>query len=453
MGANDVANAFGTSVGSNVLTIRNAFILATIMETLGAMLVGSNVTATMSKKVVNIDLYIKHPDQFFLGQLAILGGGSVWLVTATLLRLPVSSTHSIVGATLGFTLVLNGIKGISWWKILEIALSWVLSPALSGFVSATLYMIVDFAVLRRRNPVKCGLRALPFFYFFCIAFNSFAIVKNGSQKLEHVGLIAEGRISVWVLIMISIGFGVVAALISHFILRPRILRWIYRGREEKINEQNDEQNDDESNEWSNLSSSERLQSFRLTPRGLLSWFFPRKDRKENKDTLRMFSTIQVFTACFAAFAHGANDVSNSISPLVAMLSVWIHRTVKEKEDTSPWLLLFGVFSICLGLWILGHRVIEMVGQKLSQINPCSGFTIEFGAAFTVVLASELGLPVSTTHCLVGSVVAVGTINSGEGIDWRHFGSIAKSWLVTLPVSGAISAALMFILKVSLLTYE
>ncbi|KAI3422566.1 hypothetical protein GPALN_013066 [Globodera pallida] len=504
MGANDVANAFGTSVGSNVLTMRNAFILATIMETLGAVLVGFNVTDAMRKEVLKTDLYADHPSHLLLGQLAILGGGSVWLLTATFLRLPVSTTHSIVGAILGFTLVMNGLDGISWKKIAEIAFSWVLSPALSGFVSAFLYMIVDFAVLRRRNPVKCGLRALPVFYFFCIAFNTFAVVYNGSK------LLGLSKMSLLAALSISVGLGACAALLFHFVLRPRILSWIYSSEDDRCNGRNNKRhftfslpenkapkevlspgkslnslpnlaleqqpkisvfsatnigseisissanfqmsadiysnNKMTSKDLKKRAPNERRQPFKPTPQGLASWFFPRKDRREDAQTLRMFSTIQVFTACFAGFAHGANDVSNSIAPLVALLSVWTNGSVEQREQTPIWLLLFGVFAICSGLWLLGHRVIETVGQKMSHVNPCSGFTIEFGAAVTALTASKLGLPISTTHCLVGSVVAVGSIKSGEGVDWHIFASIATSWLVTLPVSAAVSAGLMYIMK-------
>uniref|UniRef100_A0A183BUF6 Phosphate transporter n=1 Tax=Globodera pallida TaxID=36090 RepID=A0A183BUF6_GLOPA len=431
MGANDVANAFGTSVGSNVLTMRNAFILATIMETLGAVLVGFNVTDAMRKEVLKTDLYADHPSHLLLGQLAILGGGSVWLLTATFLRLPVSTTHSIVGAILGFTVVMNGLDGISWKKIAEIAFSWVLSPALSGFVSAFLYMIVDFAVLRRRNPVKCGLRALPVFYFFCIAFNTFAVVYNGSK------LLGLSKMSLLAALSISVGLGACAALLFHFVLRPRILSWIYSSEDDRCNGRN----------------NKRHFTFSLpetNPPGVGFMVFsaqgPPRRRANIANVQHNPGYCRVFTACFAGFAHGANDVSNSIAPLVALLSVWTNGSVEQREQTPIWLLLFGVFAICSGLWLLGHRVIETVGQKMSHVNPCSGFTIEFGAAVTALTASKLGLPISTTHCLVGSVVAVGSIKSGEGVDWHIFASIATSWLVTLPVSAAVSAGLMYIMK-------
>ncbi|KIH52359.1 phosphate transporter family protein [Ancylostoma duodenale] len=188
MGGNDVANAFGTSVGSGVLTVIKAYILASIFETLGAVLVGWSVTDTMRKGVVDTDQYLNNPKELMLGQVAILGGCAAWLLIATVLKMPVSTTHSLVGATLGFSIVLRGLNGIRWMKIVNIGtdtvISWFLSPALSGTISVILYMIVDFAVLRRDNPFECGLRALPVFYFVCIAFNVLMVTWDGSRHTQ-----------------------------------------------------------------------------------------------------------------------------------------------------------------------------------------------------------------------------------------------------------------------------
>uniref|UniRef100_A0A915A0X3 Phosphate transporter n=1 Tax=Parascaris univalens TaxID=6257 RepID=A0A915A0X3_PARUN len=188
MGANDVANAFGTSVGSGVITLKWAYVLATIFETLGALLVGYNVTDTMRKEVVDVKLYVNHPKVLFVGQIAVLGGCSSWLLIATFARLPVSATHSIAGATVGFGLVAMGGKGIHWMKIVGIIASWFVSPILSGLVSSILYIIVDFSVLRRSNPFLSGLIALPIFYWFCIAFNVFAVSYQGSKCTSHLFL-------------------------------------------------------------------------------------------------------------------------------------------------------------------------------------------------------------------------------------------------------------------------
>ncbi|KAK5968274.1 Phosphate transporter, partial [Trichostrongylus colubriformis] len=167
----------------------------------------------------------------------------------------------------------------------------------------------------------------------------------------------------------------------------------------------------------------------------LGWFLPDKDRLEDLETIKLFSTIQVFTACFAGFAHGANDVSNAIAPLTALVSIYKDKNALQEGEVPIYILLYGVFAICVGLWTLGHRVIRTVGTNMSEINPATGFTIEFGAAMTALISSKLGLPISTTHCLVGSVVAVGVVKSRKGIDWTIFRNIVISWVVTVPVSG------------------
>uniref|UniRef100_A0A1I8ABK7 Phosphate transporter n=1 Tax=Steinernema glaseri TaxID=37863 RepID=A0A1I8ABK7_9BILA len=449
MGANDVANAFGTSVGSKVLSLRNAFILACIFETLGAVLVGYNVTDTMRKGVIDVAIYKDDPKALEVGQVAILGGCGAWLIIATIFKLPVSTTHSLVGATIGMSVLVKGFNGINWMQIVSIVSSWFISPLLSGTISAVIYLILDHAVLRRKDTFNCGLRALPIFYFFCIAFNAFAVSYQGS-KILHLS-----SIPLWMAFAISIGAGSIIALLVHFVARPRLIKWV----ESSSDLETPTSEKTETNEKTDLSSIEvsvpsksdesQPDTFMERLKYHLKRFFPARDRQEDEKTLKLFSSIQVFTACFAGFAHGANDVSNAIAPLTALLAIYMNMDVMQTAETPIYVLLYGVFAICVGLCILGHRVIKTVGQEMSEINPASGFTIEFGAAVTALLASKMGIPISTTHCLVGSVVMVGTIKSGKGIDWGIFRNIALSWAVTLPVSGLISAAIMFGLKFTL----
>ncbi|KHN76889.1 Sodium-dependent phosphate transporter 1 [Toxocara canis] len=592
MGANDVANAFGTSVGSGVLTLKWAYILATIFETLGALLVGYNVTDTMRKNVVDLGLYGDQPKELLVGQVAILAGCSAWLLIATLAHLPVSTTHSLTGATVGFGLATRGASGIHWSQIGAIVGSWFLSPVLSGIVSSILFMIVDFSVLRRDNPLKCGFRVIPIFYWFCIAFNTFAVSFQGSKRcsawlliatLAHLpvstthsltgatvgfGLATRGasgihwsqigaivgswflspvlsgivssilfmivdfsvlrrdnplkcgfrvipifywfciafntfavsfqgskllhlsQLPLWLSVCVSFGLASVCAVLVHFIMVPRLKKWI----EKTVVEQHkstfvnfdDECDDDLSNVslskneqflngvivcekppiWttsssdcsrSSITSGISLKTLQSTHaptiidsvKGFFEWLMPKRGIQEDPKTMKVFSSIQLVTACFAGFAHGANDVSNAIAPLTSLIAIYTQMDVHQKGETPIYVLIFGVFAICLGLVCLGKKVIRTVGTKMSEINPASGFTIEFGAAVTTLLASKVGLPISTTHSLVGSVVAVGTIKSGEGVDWKIFRNIAISWVVTLPVCGAISAGLMYLLKFTL----
>ncbi|KHJ92686.1 phosphate transporter family protein, partial [Oesophagostomum dentatum] len=420
MGGNDVANAFGTSVGSGVLTVIQAYILASIFETLGAVLVGC----------------------------------AAWLLMATILKMPVSTTHALVGATLGFSIVLRGFNGIRWMKIVNIVVSWFLSPALSGTISVILYLIVDFAVLRRENPFECGLRALPIFYFVCIAFNVLMVTWDGSKcefflnpvkicelfkKKSHYHrdfkktpvkfLLRFNEIPVWGAFVISIGCGFIAALFVQFFLKPRIHRRIQDETATKPKMQSVMVNTDlETDRYivgKDAKDVKDLESGICTSkvRSFIDWFLPNGDRIEDPHTIKLFSTIQVFTACFAGFAHGANDVSNAIAPLTALVAIYKDKNARQEGEVPIYILLYGVFAICVGLWTLGHRVIRTVGTNMSEINPATGFTIEFGAAMTALISSKLGLPISTTHCLVGSVVAVGVVKSRENIEWSIFRNI------------------------------
>uniref|UniRef100_A0A915A2X1 Phosphate transporter n=1 Tax=Parascaris univalens TaxID=6257 RepID=A0A915A2X1_PARUN len=433
MGANDVANAFGTSVGSGVITLKWAYVLATIFETLGALLVGYNVTDTMRKEVVDVKLYVNHPKVLFVGQIAVLGGCSSWLLIATFARLPVSATHSIAGATVGFGLVAMGGKGIHWMKIVGIIASWFVSPILSGLVSSILYIIVDFSVLRRSNPFLSGLIALPIFYWFCIAFNVFAVSYQGS-KLLHLS-----NIPLWVSITISCVIATICAVAIHFIVVPYLKKSAEGNSTGMRSEQSelstlDVIKNSPSCEMNSAASSNMKSAIKVAE-GFTRWFLPSRGRGCDDKTLKVFSSLQVFTACFAGFAHGANDVSNAIAPLTTLLAIYMHMDVEQKGETPIYVLLYGVFAICVGLIVLGKKVILTVGTKMSKINAASGFTIELGAAVTALLASKAGLPISTTHSLVGSVVAVGVVKSRRGVDWRVFTNIALSWVVTLPVSG------------------
>ncbi|KAF7632349.1 Phosphate transporter [Meloidogyne graminicola] len=459
MGSNDVANAFGTSVGSKVLSLKQANIMASLMETSGAVLVGYNVVDTVRKSIIEINLYSNEPEILLVGQVAILGGCSCWLVIATLFRLPVSSTHSIVGSTIGFTLIMKGDKGIHWSTVGKIAISWFVSPVLSGIISSSIYMCVDFAVLRRRNPFQAGLRIVPLFYFLCFSFYTFMVLFEGSKVL-HLQ-----NIPFWLTLMISSIIGFIASLSYLIIIRPRVIKWSKELDEkegkEKINNElsmsvihpingtnggiSDIINDKVINVKQQPIYNDRAQPFECSPKGIMLWFIPRRDRKEDQRTLRLFSIIQVVTGCFAGFSHGASDVSHTIAPLVAMLSIYNTMSVMQQSDAPLWMMFYGVLGTCFGFWMLGQRVMATIGKKITDINPCNGFAIEFGMAITVLCASKLGIPISTTHCLVGSVMFVGLIKAGEGVDWKVLINVALSWLVTLPASAAFSAGIMWLL--------
>ncbi|KAF1750785.1 hypothetical protein GCK72_017336 [Caenorhabditis remanei] len=456
MGANDVSNAFGTSVGSGALTLIQAYLLATIFETLGAVLVGYNVIDTMRKGVVDVAVYNNSAGDFLIGQVAALGGTATWLLIATFLHLPVSTTHAVVGATLGYSIACKGFQGIQWMMVVNIVASWFISPIFSGCVSLSLYLFVDHVILRTSNPVANGLMWLPIFYFVCLTFNMFMISYQGSKVL-HLS-----TVPLWIAILISLAAGIIAAGVCHFLIVPSIRKYIAKGKQADTRQSNassvvisvteDPEIDKvaiRSGSTTTCSSDSDSVQSPPTPPGkakkFITWLLPNKERTESQDTLRMFTSVQTLTACFAGFAHGANDVCNAIAPLVALIAVYRDFDVYQKKETPLYVLLYGVLAICVGLWCLGHKVIRTVGTKMSDVNPASGFCIEFGAAVTALLASKLGLPISTTHCLVGAVVAVGSVKGGKSIDWGLFRNVAFSWVVTLPVAGGFAALYMWLL--------
>uniref|UniRef100_A0A0N5AND5 Phosphate transporter n=1 Tax=Syphacia muris TaxID=451379 RepID=A0A0N5AND5_9BILA len=493
IGANDTANSFGTSVGSKVLTLHQAYILASIFETLGAALLGYQVTDTMRKGVIDLSVYQGQEKDLMLGQIAVLAGCGIWLLIATFMKLPVSTTHSIVGSTLGYTLLLKGTQGIRWWphKYTEqqfLVLSWFVSPLLSGIVSIMFYIIIDHAVLRRSRPLRCGLIFLPILYFVCVAVNVFAIVYDGSAFLGF------NKLPFWSVILITLALAALSAVVVQFFVAPRLKARIlettfedlqvYSGNGDKHPAANGLSKSDfssqsnvylgtkalleyengarqvsadslavDNNAFKTLHSLPTYKSGQsanghhahntIRPTGSIEAFF-RSSKPEDPQASKLFSFLQVLTACFGGFAHGGNDVSNAIAPLVSLYIIYKENSVMQSSETPIWLLIYGAAGMCVGLWLLGHRVIYTVGENLTKITPPRGFSIEFGAAVTVLLSSKLGLPVSSTQCKVGSVVAVGMVQpTGSGaVKWSTFRNIALSWVITLPVTGQLFTLLL-----------
>ncbi|KAH7704048.1 phosphate transporter [Aphelenchoides avenae] len=480
IGANDTANSFGTSVGSKVLTLQQAYILASLFETLGAALLGYQVTDTMRKGVIDLQVYNGSEKELMLGQISVLSGCGTWLLIATALKLPVSTTHSIVGATIGYSLILRGTEGIRWSKVTKIFASWFVSPVLSGLVSIIIFIFLDHAVLRRNRPLKCGLLLLPALYFVCVAVNVFAITYDGSSYLGF------DKWPLWAIFLLSGGLGLLVGIVVQVFFVKRLKRSILAAtaadmvdrvsvRQEIITHlpgEGDSARISALGHMPHTDSKRALLSYEngkhhspspplrlsgtahaqnghatttIQPAASLRSFF-RSSKPEDPQASKLFSFLQVLTACFSGFAHGGNDVSNAIAPLVSLYAIYDQGSVLQSGDTPVYLLLYGAAGMCVGLWLLGHRVIYTVGENLTKITPPSGFSIEFGAAVTVLFASKLGLPISSTQCKVGSVVSVGLVQSHPSVHWNVFRNIALSWVVTLPIAGALSAGCMFVLK-------
>uniref|UniRef100_A0A671UNQ6 Phosphate transporter n=1 Tax=Sparus aurata TaxID=8175 RepID=A0A671UNQ6_SPAAU len=512
VGANDVANSFGTAVGSGVVTLRQACILATIFETVGSVLLGAKVSETIRQGIIDVRMYNGSEHVLMAGSISAMFGSAVWQLAASFLKLPISGTHCIVGATIGFSMVARGHQGVKWIEILRIVASWFLSPLLSGIMSGVLFYFVRKFILNKDDPVPNGLRALPVFYAITMGINLFSIMFTGAP------LLGFDRVPWWGTLCISLGFALVTALFVWFVVCPRLRKKIKRlngtvgpmmitdphsGRSHTIHKDSGLYKDllhklhmakvgdcigDTDTEERPIRRNNSYTSYTMAIYGIqgdpkykdLEVGLQRRSRVDSyssyssavssgstvqdgsvtqeacpdptpeEDELEvdqpavssLFQFLQILTACFGSFAHGGNDVSNAIGPLVALWLLYESGSVVSNSPTPIWLLLYGGVGICAGLWVWGRRVIQTMGKDLTPITPSSGFSIELASALTVVVASNIGLPVSTTHCKVGSVVAVGWLRSRKSVDWRLFRNIFIAWFVTVPISGLISAAIM-----------
>ncbi|XP_076456678.1 sodium-dependent phosphate transporter 1-B-like [Babylonia areolata] len=504
IGANDVANSFGTSVGAKVLTLFQACVLASIFEILGAVLIGYKVSDTIRKGIVDTSSYNGSEKELLLGNLSALSGSCVWLLVATFLGMPVSGTHSIVGATLGFSLVARGLVGIDWWQVAMIVLSWFVSPVLSGAVTALVFLLIRHCVLNKENQLESGLFLLPVFYGVTVLINALSVLLDGSELLQL------DKVPVYGVVVLSLGLGVGVAVLVRVVVVPwqrdKILaNTQMQSPQNTVTETETEgtrQNSDpqdgrhgspasetglpangketahapgqESDALPRESEGLRYGSVNFTKASDAVTIgkvgedsdeeqliaedssdrktddqTPRESITDRPETRQLFSFLQILTAVFGSFAHGGNDVSNAIGPLVALWVISQERSVAQTSSTPIWVLLYGGVGISLGLCVWGRRVIQTLGEDLSTITPSSGFSIELGSALTVLGASKLGLPVSTTHCKVGSIVTVGRLRSRANVDWSLFRSIFLAWLLTLPAAGLVSAALMAIFTAAL----
>ncbi|XP_035218405.1 sodium-dependent phosphate transporter 1-B-like isoform X2 [Stegodyphus dumicola] len=471
VGANDVANSFGTSVGAKVLTLRQACILATIFEILGSVLMGYKVSDTVRKGIFDVEMYSGFEKELLLGYLAALIGSAIWNLVATFFRWPISGTHSIIGAVVGFSLVARGFMGIKWMMLGKIVSSWFLSPVLSGFISSVIFFAVKKLILTKENPAERGYAALPFFWGFTIFINLFSAIHGGPHYLGF------DVIPWWGVLILAIGVGLIFGLCVRYILVPHLQQSI-ASLGDSENSENEigkveipskfpypeaenpgfEENGYDiplenvaSNHNSETTAANNTNVFsiqddltkKIEKEKLPAGAIPTYDSPE---TAKLFSSLQILTAVFASFAHGANDVSNAIGPVIAIWLIYHDGNVNQATESPFWIMLYGGVGISIGLWAWGQKVIKTIGEDLTKITPSSGFCIEIGAATTVLLASKIGLPISTTHCKVGSVVFVGWARSRAAVDWKLFRTIVLAWVLTLPISAALSAIAIAVLK-------
>jgi PiT family inorganic phosphate transporter len=392
IGANDVANAMGTSVGSGALTIRRAIVVAALLEFLGAYLAGSHVTETVRKGMLDTQLVADRPELLLYGMLGALASAATLLLVATRFGLPVSTTHSIVGAIVGFGAVGVGIDAVAWGKVGQIVLSWITSPAIGGVLAYVIFQITRRLILDHENPERQIVRVGPFFFFYVLFVIGLVTLFKGLKNLNLDLGLGEAVLG-------SVALGLVGAAVGRVLL----------ARVERVT--------------------------------------PDRDRSRRFSRVEeVFVVLQVLTACAVAFAHGSNDVANSIGPLAAVVQIGQGLPLAGKATVSPWMLAVGGVGIVVGLGTWGYRVMETVGRKITELTPSRGFAAELAAATTIVLASRLGIPVSTTHILVGSVLGVGLARGIGALDMGVVGRIIVSWVLTLPIAAGLSVFFFYFFK-------
>ena len=384
IGANDVANAMGTSVGSGAITIKQAIIIAAIFEFAGAFIAGGNVTKTIRKGIIDPTPILGNPEILVWGMLSALLAAALWLTVASWMGWPVSTTHSIIGAIVGFAMVGIGMDAVNWPKIGTIVISWVVSPMVGGTFSYLIMRSIQRFILDTDTPFRNAQRYAPLYIFFVGFLISLVTLFKGLKHLEIELNIPES-------FLIAVLLGCIVAVIGRFLIVRLKMQ-----EAESVHDQ--------------FTQIERI-----------------------------FGVMMLFTACAMAFAHGSNDVANGIGPLAAVVSIVQSGGEMTQDSALPlWILILGGCGIILGLATLGYRVIQTIGTKITDLVPTRGFSAELAAAATVVLASRTGIPVSTTHIAVGAVIGVGLARGIGALDLRIIGGIFMSWVITLPVGALLS---------------
>ncbi|WP_081195369.1 inorganic phosphate transporter [Halomonas sp. BC1] len=392
VGANDVANAMGTSVGSKAITIKQAIIIAVIFEFLGAWLAGGEVTATIRGGMLDPVLLEANPQLLVYGMLSALLAAAIWLMIASARGWPVSTTHSIVGAIVGFGAVGLGVEAVAWSRVGTIASSWVISPLLAGTIGFVLFKSVQYLIFENKDPFAAAKRYVPGYVFLVGFIVSMVTLTKG---LTHVGL----DLSFGQSFLLSMLIGIVIMGVG--VVMQRRIKYVQSA----------------------------------------------SDHFGYANVERVFGVLMIFTACAMAFAHGSNDVANAVGPLAAVISVVRSDGVIDSAALVPWwVLVLGGGGIVFGLVTYGHKVIATVGTGITELTPSRGFAATLAAATTVVLASGTGLPISTTHTLVGAILGVGLARGMAALNLRVIGTIVMSWLITLPAGAGLAIVFFFMFK-------
>src|SRR5919199_918435 len=405
LGANDVANAMGTSVGSKAITLRQALIIAGILEFTGAVLFGQGVSATLATEVTNPELFAGTPQLLVLGMISVLLACGLWLQIATSQGWPVSSSHAVVGAIAGFSWVAAGVGAVDWENISTITLAWVLTPVVSGTLAAGFYSIVKYSILDRPNPIEQLREWIPWLSATLLSVFGVIVLPTLFNRPLFAALPIPAH-------DLPIATGTIAAVAL------TLISW---------------------RQLAQFTSTPKLAQGQ--PQGNCSYSpFP-------SPVERLLGRFQVLSACFVAFAHGSNDVGNAIAPLAAIAYIIRTHSVPLTSFNVPlWILILGGTGIVAGLAIWGKKVIATIGENIIPLQPSSGFCAEIATATTILIASRFGLPVSTSHALVGGVVGIGLFQNWRNVRFQTLKSIVLAWVITLPIAASLGALIFVCLR-------
>ena len=383
IGANDVANAMGTSVGSKALTFKQAIMIAAVAEFIGAFFVGGHVSDTIRKGMLDPTIFEAVPYHLVYGMISALVAAALWLHIASYLGWPVSTTHSIVGGVVGFGVIAGGMDVINWGKVGQVVMSWVVSPVMGGLVAFLVFKFISKNVFSKRTPLTYAKNLLPYMVFVVFVILTNAMVYKGLKNL-HLDLSFINSL------VLSLLVGSLAFVVTKFLAK-------------KIP----------------YNASWDLQ-------------------KQFHETENVFKYLQILTAFYVAFAHGSNDVANAVGPLAAVVAILKDGQVNMQVVMPTWILAMGGGFIVFGLLIWGAKVMATIGEKITELTPSRGFAATFGAATVVLICSKMGLPISTTHTLVGSVIGVGLARGLATLNFDIIKMIAISWISTIPFTAIIS---------------
>lgn len=448
IGANDVANAMGTSVGSGALTLKHAVIIAAILEFCGAFFFGSNVSETMQSGIIDPEHFAGHPRILVYGMLAALASAGLWLQIASYYGWPVSTTHAIVGAIVGFGVVVGGLDSVYWQNVTFIVTSWVLSPVLGGLLGYLIFVLLRKQIFYQAEPVEAAKKLTPLLVFILLTILGVVFVTQG---LKNVNLDLSGQQRLILVLSIATSGSLLSYLFVKRIPSPNIAPT--RGSHNAHLNYSIEKALKHLKKVQTSSEGEIqyhtgliLQEIESLSQSIDQAQDIEEVQSQYLKVEKIFGFLQIITACMMAFAHGANDVANAIGPLSAAVTILTTGFLTLEAPIPAWALALGGTGIVIGLATWGWRVIETIGRKITELTPSRGFSAEFGAAVTIVLASYLGMPISTTHTLVGAVMGVGFARGLEAVNLSTTRDIFISWIFTVPIGGAIAIVLFYLIQ-------